>query len=64
MPATRSDYWAAKFERNAARDRRVIDDLKGAGWRVLVIWECETKDEARLTEILKRLLQGIVIESR
>ena len=40
-PATRVDFWQNKFAENTARDRRHIDQLQEAGWRVLVVWECE-----------------------
>ncbi len=43
LPKTRTEYWKAKFARNAERDRRVQTALEGAGWAVLVIWECEAK---------------------
>lgn len=42
-PATRRRFWAAKFTENRARDRRVSAELIERGWRVCVIWECETK---------------------
>jgi DNA mismatch endonuclease (patch repair protein) len=41
------EFWVEKFDRNVARDARNVDDLKCAGWRVLTIWECETKDKDR-----------------
>lgn len=40
VPATRPDFWNAKFEGNLARDRRNIDTLVDRGWRVVVVWEC------------------------
>lgn len=52
-PATRTDYWLPKFERNVARDLRNAEELERLGWRVVVIWECETKDRERLTEIIR-----------
>lgn len=39
-PATRTDYWLPKFARNVARDAQAVADLRAAGWRVAVIWEC------------------------
>ena len=43
-PATQREYWQAKFDRNVARDAKALSSLETAGWKVLVIWECETKD--------------------
>jgi DNA mismatch endonuclease (patch repair protein) len=55
-PATRRRFWDEKFTRNAARDRTVLRQLWQSGWQVLVVWECETKDPARLREILAAFL--------
>jgi DNA mismatch endonuclease (patch repair protein) len=41
-PKTRVDFWAAKFKSNVERDARAIGNLEQLGWRVVVIWECET----------------------
>ncbi|MBK1969956.1 very short patch repair endonuclease [Brevundimonas sp. 3P9-tot-E] len=42
-PKGNAAYWAAKIERNHARDIRVAEELTAAGWRVLTLWECELK---------------------
>jgi len=47
-PKTNIPYWTNKIRRNVERDAQAISDLKAAGWRVLVIWECELKDLDRL----------------
>jgi DNA mismatch endonuclease (patch repair protein) len=41
-PASRVEYWIAKFARNVARDRRNLRKLRRMGWSVLVVWECQT----------------------
>lgn len=56
-PATRPDFWRAKFARNVERDRRAVRALRRDGWRVLVVWECQTRDVERLRERLARFLQ-------
>ena len=40
MPASRTEYWKAKFDRNVERDEQVRRQLLDAGWRVAVVWEC------------------------
>ena len=40
QPKTRAAFWAAKFSRNAERDREVTRTLRRAGWRVVRVWEC------------------------
>lgn len=47
-PKQNADYWAAKIARNVARDRASQAALADAGWAVLTVWECETKDGAAL----------------
>lgn len=55
-PTTRPDYWALRFAKNKERDKRNTADLKAAGWRVLVVWECELKIAAKLRARLRRFL--------
>lgn len=47
-PKTNADYWTAKIARNVARDARNLAALEAMGWRTLVVWECELRDEAAL----------------
>ena len=42
-PKSRQEYWLPKFEANVERDARKEAQLRELGWRVLVMWECETK---------------------
>jgi len=43
-PKNNSEFWNDKFRRNVERDARKESELRDLGWRVLVIWECETRD--------------------
>lgn len=43
-PSRNLTYWLPKLARNKARDIRTVAELKALGWRVLVVWECETTD--------------------
>lgn len=54
-PSTRKEFWQSKFAANIDRDSKKSDQLKMAGWRVFVIWECETKDKEKLVSILSEL---------
>jgi DNA mismatch endonuclease (patch repair protein) len=42
-PATRSEFWRTKFERNCENDRHQVKALREMGWRVCVIWECSVR---------------------
>lgn len=56
-PKSRVEFWSAKFEANLARDQRQQAQLLNLGWRVVVIWECETKDLQKLVELLNERLR-------
>lgn len=58
LPKSREDFWVAKLEANRERDARNVDALSSAGWRVMVVWECETKDGPALAARLHRFLEG------
>ena len=58
LPATRRDFWAAKLSRNVIRDTENRCQLRGAGWRVLVIWECQARERNVVAKKLKRFLDG------
>jgi len=53
MPQARADYWLAKLSANQARDRAAIRKLRRSGWRVLVVWECELRNHARIKRRLR-----------
>jgi DNA mismatch endonuclease (patch repair protein) len=55
-PATNAAYWQAKITRNRLRDRRTIAALRRNGWRVLVVWECQTREPVELAERLSAFL--------
>ena len=47
-PKANAAFWAAKIERNRARDARNLEDLAGLGWRAVTVWECELRDAPKL----------------
>lgn len=53
-PATRRRFWLEKFAANRERDQRVRRHLRRLGWRVLVVWECWTRDTDHLADRLRR----------
>ena len=56
VPKDNRDYWIAKIARNRARDEETLARLAGEGWKTMVVWECELKDEAALEARLRALL--------
>ena len=43
-PKSKVNFWRKKFEQNIARDRKVGQELTRAGWKYLIIWECQIND--------------------
>ena len=58
MPRSNRDYWLPKLRRTVERDAENISSLKADGWTVMVVWECETKNIARLRSRLRRFLSN------
>nr|WP_093161657.1 DNA mismatch endonuclease Vsr [Variovorax sp. YR216] len=56
-PSSRSDFWLPKLQGNRRRDRRNADALRRLGWRVITVWECESKNRAKLEHRLARLFR-------
>jgi DNA mismatch endonuclease, patch repair protein len=64
-PTNRRDWWIAKLEGNAARDKVHRKALRKLGWDSLVVWECETEKSGaaerlgeRVGKILRRKMVG------
>lgn len=53
LPKSREDFWIPKLLANTARDYEQRRALARLGWKVIVVWECETKDKARLRKIAR-----------
>ncbi|WP_337995906.1 very short patch repair endonuclease [Oleispirillum naphthae] len=56
IPATRTEFWAAKISANKERDRKTVASLEQVGIRVLVVWTCEMRDESMLENRLRSAL--------
>lgn len=56
--STRPAYWQKKIDMNRRRDRRVIRQLRGRGYRTIVIWECTLRrvyPEAAIRRLARQL---------
>jgi DNA mismatch endonuclease (patch repair protein) len=58
LPKSRLDFWLPKLEGNRARDRVNQRLLRKSGWRVLVVWECELRNLAKLSRKIRRFLEA------
>ena len=61
-PRNNSDFWNSKFEKTVLRDEANYQSLKGLGWNVIVLWECEIKEHfdstmSKLIDVLNKQLK-------
>lgn len=45
IPKSNSLFWKEKFIKNIQRDKKKIHLLREAGWKTIVLWECELKSD-------------------
>jgi len=55
-PKSNQNYWIPKIKRNRLRDAAALIKLRKAGWKILIVWECELKNKPVLINWIKRLL--------
>lgn len=58
-PATRPDFWQAKFSANIVRDRAVSIKLRRAGWRVATVWECGFKRSEHIGVVVSLIVSWL-----
>jgi DNA mismatch endonuclease, patch repair protein len=56
QPRARPEYWLPKLKRNKERDARNLEALEAAGWKALIIWECELGDVKAVEHDLRTFL--------
>jgi DNA mismatch endonuclease Vsr len=66
-PTHRREWWLKKLNGNAARDKLHQRALRRLGWRLMVIWECQTEKREMLAGLqakLERTLSAASAASR
>ena len=61
MPKTRVAFWKTKIFGNKDKDIRNKKALTKAGWRIIIVWECQLKP-AKVDKTLARLLKNFFIK--
>lgn len=59
IPKANAEFWQQKFATNVDRDSIALGKLHLAGWRTLVIWECELKQQARRRHLRSRIASAV-----
>ena len=55
-PTRNHRFWLDKFDANRKRDQRNTRKLRAIGFRVITVWECQTRDGPKLSRRLARNL--------
>lgn len=58
LPKRNQQFWKAKFVANRRRDQIALMRLRGMGFRVAVVWECELRRGIRAASCIARLTQA------
>lgn len=56
VPATNAKFWRTKRLSNVQRDRRNLKALRRDGWKVMIVWECETRKLPTLSKRIEKFL--------
>lgn len=59
-PATNVEFWNKKLDANIVRDAKDCSLLVDLGWKVIVVWECELRNQDALE---RRLRSSLVVSS-
>jgi DNA mismatch endonuclease (patch repair protein) len=61
VPKTRTEFWLTKINTNKRNDEKAKGLLKKAGWKIIIIWECELKPfsiEYTLLKLIAKISSG------
>ena len=61
-PKDNAEFWNDKFKTNISRDARNEELLIEAGWKVIVVWQCELK-KANIDKTLENIVSRLVVKS-
>jgi len=58
-PKSNTEFWQKKTTKNARRDEKNHTKLISTGWKVIVVWECELKNdkfEKKMIDLVDEIL--------
>jgi DNA mismatch endonuclease, patch repair protein len=59
FPKTNRMFWKKKISGNIKRDKHNIQKLKDGGWHVIIVWQCELKNERLKQKKFEKLIREI-----
>lgn len=60
LPKHNTSFWRDKFDKNVARDKEKIRQLKNLKWKVIIVWECQLK-KRKLDNTQNRILTLLTV---
>lgn len=58
LPKSKIAYWESKITTNKERDKRQQKELKRLGWSVMIVWQCQLKNEEFLLQRVVEFLEN------
>lgn len=55
IPKSNTEFWETKINKNRARDQRNWQELQSLGWKVIVVWECQLRENGFLEQLARDL---------
>lgn len=63
IPKRNAEFWSGKLAANRVRDEKKVEALKTLGYRVVVVWECETENPSSLRRRISDLRETSVVQA-
>lgn len=57
IPKTNTEFWENKINKTIERDVNEFKLLKALGWKVIIIWECETERKVFINTMERMISQ-------
>lgn len=62
LPESNHEFWKHKIEKNIERDKQIIAQLEKDGWKVIIIWQCEIRNNEKCNMRLNELIDELKID--
>jgi DNA mismatch endonuclease (patch repair protein) len=59
LPETRKEFWEDKIGKNKGRDIRNYKNLRKAGYKVVLVWQCNIKNRALFVSEMNKVIKKI-----
>lgn len=56
IPVSNEQFWKSKIAENRRRDARKCRELRSAGFRVMLVWECQLRNAKEILERVRLLV--------